>query len=82
MSIELQNEQGVWYRIGFDSTRDGNTEIYVMDADGSHPTRLTNDPAMGVLRHVDAGYPEADAAAAANHLTIPMHSTAGAGSEA
>ena len=36
---------------------------------------LTNDPAMGVLRHVDAGYPEADAAAAANHLTIPMAPT-------
>jgi urocanate hydratase len=34
---------------------------------------LTNDPAMGVLRHVDAGYPEADAAAAANQLTIPMN---------
>jgi urocanate hydratase len=33
---------------------------------------LTNDPAMGVLRHVDAGYPEADAAATANKLTIPM----------
>ena len=26
---------------------------------------LTNDPAMGVLRHVDAGYPEADEAAVA-----------------
>jgi urocanate hydratase len=33
---------------------------------------LTNDPAMGVLRHVDAGYPEAEQAAAAQHLTIPM----------
>jgi urocanate hydratase len=33
---------------------------------------LTNDPAMGVLRHVDAGYPEAERAAAANDLTIPM----------
>src|SRR4029079_2686195 len=43
---------------------------------------LTNDPAMGVLRHVDARYPEADTAAAANHLTIPMHSTAGDGSDA
>jgi len=28
---------------------------------------------MGVLRHVDAGYPEAEAAAEANQLTIPMH---------
>jgi urocanate hydratase len=33
---------------------------------------LTNDPAMGVLRHVDAGYPEAGAAAEAAELPIPM----------
>ncbi|MEP6560319.1 MAG: urocanate hydratase [Nakamurella sp.] len=33
---------------------------------------LTNDPAMGVLRHVDAGYPEAELAAVANELIIPM----------
>jgi len=33
---------------------------------------LTNDPAMGVLRHVDAGYPTAEAAADRNGLTIPM----------
>jgi urocanate hydratase len=33
---------------------------------------LTNDPAMGVLRHVDAGYPEADAVAADNGVHIPM----------
>jgi len=30
---------------------------------------------MGVLRHVDAGYPEADAAARANDLTVPMART-------
>jgi TolB protein len=30
-------------RILFDSTRDGNTEIYVMNADGSNERRLTND---------------------------------------
>jgi hypothetical protein len=29
----------------FDTTRDGNTELYVMDADGSNLRRLTNDPA-------------------------------------
>jgi urocanate hydratase len=34
---------------------------------------LANDPAMGVLRHVDAGYPEADAAAEAGGLRVPMH---------
>jgi urocanate hydratase len=33
---------------------------------------LANDPAMGVLRHVDAGYPEAEAAAEAGHLRVPM----------
>ncbi len=33
------------YRIAFVSQRDGNNEIYVMDADGSHQTRLTNNPA-------------------------------------
>jgi urocanate hydratase len=33
---------------------------------------LANDPAMGVLRHVDAGYPEADAAAETGGLRVPM----------
>ena len=32
-------------RILFESDRDGNSEIYVMNADGSDPTNLTNDPA-------------------------------------
>ncbi len=31
-------------RLVFDSLRDGNTEIYVMNADGSDPHRLTDDP--------------------------------------
>ena len=33
---------------------------------------LTNDPAMGVLRHVDAGYPEAQAAAERTGVVVPM----------
>jgi urocanate hydratase len=33
---------------------------------------LTNDPAMGVLRHVDAGYSEAESVAAAKDVRIPM----------
>lgn len=33
---------------------------------------LTNDPAMGVLRHVDAGYPIAEGAARRTGLAIPM----------
>jgi urocanate hydratase len=32
---------------------------------------LTNDPALGVIRHVDAGYPEARGVAHANQLDIP-----------
>ena len=33
---------------------------------------LSNDPGMGVLRHVDAGYPRADEVATANGLRVPM----------
>ena len=32
-------------RIAFSSVRDGNTEIYVMDADGGNPVNLTRDDA-------------------------------------
>jgi urocanate hydratase len=32
---------------------------------------LTNDPALAILRHVDAGYPDAEAAADRHHLSIP-----------
>jgi TolB protein len=31
--------------IAFESTRDGNLEIYVIDAEGAHETNLTNHPA-------------------------------------
>ena len=33
---------------------------------------LTSDPGMGIVRHVDAGYAEAIAAAKKHHLQIPM----------
>jgi urocanate hydratase len=39
---------------------------------------LTVDPGMGVVRHVDAGYPEAEAAATRLGLDIPMFEGAGA----
>jgi hypothetical protein len=32
-------------RIAFDPFRDGNFEIYMMNADGAGQTRLTNNPA-------------------------------------
>jgi urocanate hydratase len=33
---------------------------------------LTSDPGMGIVRHADAGYPEAIKAARRNHINIPM----------
>jgi urocanate hydratase len=50
----------------------------VVVADGSDEAAerlervLTTDPGMGVVRHLDAGYPEAEAAAAEHGLTTPM----------
>ncbi len=46
-----------------DGTDDGERRV---------TTVLRNDPALGVLRHVDAGYPEALAAARRTGLRIPM----------
>jgi urocanate hydratase len=36
---------------------------------------LTNDPGMGVIRHVDAGYPEAQNVARHKHVHVPMLDT-------
>jgi urocanate hydratase len=36
---------------------------------------LTNDPGIGIARHVDAGYPEALETAQRHGIQIPMHST-------
>ncbi len=33
---------------------------------------LTNDPGMGIIRHVDAGYPAAESVAAAKGVRVPM----------
>ena len=33
---------------------------------------LSNDPALGVIRHVDAGYPAAQAVAQAHGIRVPM----------
>jgi len=35
---------------------------------------LTNDPGMGVIRHVDAGYAEAIAFAKKKDVKVPMNS--------
>ncbi len=36
-------------RIAFNSVRDGNDEIYLMNADGSGDTRVTNHPAPDLI---------------------------------
>ena len=43
------------------------------DADVRLERVLSCDPGIGVLRHADAGYPEAIATAARENLRIPMH---------
>ena len=54
----------------------------VIVADGSPAAErrlqrvLTNDPGLGVVRHADAGYPEAVATADREGLRIPMRETA------
>jgi len=37
---------------------------------------LTNDPGMGVIRHVDAGYERADEVATERGVRIPMRENA------
>ncbi len=51
--VESVDENPAWSPDGsgiyFDSTRDGNVEIYVMRADGSGQTRLTDSPGLDAL---------------------------------
>jgi Tol biopolymer transport system component len=44
-SVSLEEELYKQTKIAFTSKRDGNLEIYVMNADGSEQKRLTNNPA-------------------------------------
>ena len=45
-------------KIVFDSNRDGNREIYVMDSDGSHQRRLTQTPGKAKLSWLPAWSPD------------------------
>jgi Tol biopolymer transport system component/ankyrin repeat protein len=48
-AVETRDENAMWspdgHFIVFQSVRDGNFEVYRVNADGSHPVRLTDDPA-------------------------------------
>jgi len=44
--LDAAATQTVRNRIAFTSSRDGNSEIYVMNADGTDVTRLTDNPAV------------------------------------
>ena len=56
----------LWGKIVFDTRRHGGLEVYTMNADGSNPTRVTNDP-------TDAGSPTWSP----NGQQIAFHSTRG-----
>ena len=43
LDSDAQSPQG---KIAFVSERDGNAEVYVMNADGTNPVNLTKDPAF------------------------------------
>jgi urocanate hydratase len=53
---------------------DGSSE-----ADAKLERVLTCDPGIGVVRHADAGYPEAAALAAGAHIDMPMRMAGGVG---
>ena len=52
-SYQSVDENPAWSpdgrRIYFDSSRDGNLDVYVMNADGSGQTRLTESPALDAI---------------------------------
>ena len=45
MQIAQIGHSALQAKIAFSSTRDGNSEIYIMDGDGGNQVRLTDDPA-------------------------------------
>ena len=49
---DIRNREPTWSpdnaKIAFVSNRDGNPEIYIMDADGGNQRNMTNSPAMDI----------------------------------
>jgi len=50
-----------------------------LEADEKLERVLTCDPGLGIVRHADAGYPEAIDAAARAHIDIPAGTPGGVG---
>ncbi len=69
VSVHHGGGVGIGYSIhaGMVIVADGTNE-----ADQRLSRVLNSDPAMGIFRHVDAGYEDAIAVARKSHLTIPM----------
>ena len=60
----------VW--VDFSSDEAHSVTDYLGEADERLARVLTNDPASGVARHADAGYPEAIETARREGVQIPM----------
>jgi urocanate hydratase len=69
VSVHHGGGVGIGYSLhaGMVAVADGSAE-----ADARLERVLTNDPGMGVLRHVDAGYDEAVACARETNVAVPM----------
>jgi urocanate hydratase len=76
VSVHHGGGVGIGYSIhaGMVVVADGTRE-----ADEKLQRVLTCDPGLGVVRHADAGYPEAIAAAQRTGIDMPMSATGGAG---
>ena len=68
--IVVDNRPGGSGRTGTQTVADGTPE-----ADARLERVLTIDPGMGVVRHADAGYPEALSTARQHGVRIPMQET-------
>jgi urocanate hydratase len=76
VSVHHGGGVGIGYSIhaGMVIVADGTAE-----ADEKLERVLTCDPGLGIVRHADAGYPEAVAAAARANIDIPMRTPQGVG---
>ena len=70
ITVEYIESEDRFRLIGEIQTRDTHDET--PEADEALKAVLTNDPGTGVMRHADAGYPEAIACAKERGVDLPM----------